>query len=82
MLGAFIYIKTREDVPVSVLEIAQDIAKIKDVSEVMLTSGEWPIVVKINYENMTDLSNFVVSELGKIRGVGKTDTVVILDQIK
>ncbi len=82
MLGAFIYIKTREDVPVSVLEIAQEIAKIKDVSEVMLTSGEWPIVVKINYENMTDLSNFVVSELGKIRGVGKTDTVVILDQIK
>ncbi|MBE5728206.1 Lrp/AsnC ligand binding domain-containing protein [Candidatus Parvarchaeota archaeon] len=82
MLGAFVYVKIREDVPVSVLEIAQSIAKIKDVSEVMLTSGEWPIIVKINYETMTDLSNFVVSELSKIRGVGKTDTVVILDQIK
>ncbi|MCW1301958.1 MAG: Lrp/AsnC ligand binding domain-containing protein [Candidatus Parvarchaeota archaeon] len=82
MLGALIYVKLKENVPVSSLEIAQDIAKLKDVSEVLLTSGEWPIIVKINYNTMMELSEFVVSELGKIRGIGNTDTVVILDQVK
>jgi DNA-binding Lrp family transcriptional regulator len=66
----------------SPIEVARGIKELSGVEEVMLISGQWDLVVKFGYEKMDELSDFVVSQLRKVSGVGKTDTNIILDQLK
>ncbi len=66
----------------SVIEIAKKISEIQGVSEVLLISGQWDLMVRFSYETMDQLSNFVVSELRKEEGVGKTDTTIVLSRVK
>ncbi len=66
----------------SVIEIAKRVAEIKGVEEVILISGQWDLMIRFGYENMDELSNFVVSELRREKGVGKTDTTIVLNKVK
>ncbi len=79
-MGALIFVSVLEGV--SPLEIARTIASKSGVEEVLLISGEWDMVVKFEYDKMDSLSDFVVSQLRKVNGVGKTDTTIILDEVK
>lgn len=81
-LGALIYIKVSEGGKVSPLEAASEIAKLQDVDEVLLVSGEWPIIIRVTCKDMIELSNFVISQLAVVKGIEKTDTVIIMDKIK
>ncbi|MDP8012571.1 MAG: Lrp/AsnC ligand binding domain-containing protein [Nanoarchaeota archaeon] len=81
-LGALIYIKVAEGGKVSPLEVASDISKLDSVEEVFLVSGEWPIIIRVTCKDMIELSDFVISKLGAVKGIEKTDTVIIMDKIK
>ncbi|MCL4406654.1 MAG: Lrp/AsnC ligand binding domain-containing protein [Candidatus Parvarchaeota archaeon] len=66
----------------SPLEVSRDISKIEGVTEVLMISGEWDLLVRLKYNNMEDLSSFVVSNLRSAKGVGRTETTIILDKVK
>ena len=52
------------------------------VTEVMLISGQWDLLIRLKYSNIEELSNFVVSQLRKEKGVGRTDTTIVLNKVK
>ncbi len=66
----------------STIEIAKDVSQDEKVSEVMLISGQWDLLIRLKYNNIEELSNFVVSQLRKEKGVGKTDTTIVLNKVK
>lgn len=79
-MGALIFVNVLEGS--SSVGIAKELADKPGVEEVLLISGQWDLMVKFSYSTMDQLSEFVVSQLRKTKGVGKTDTTIILDQIK
>ncbi len=79
-MSALIFMRITEGV--SPLEVSREVAKLKGVVSVMMISGEWDLVVKFEYDKMQELSDFVVSNLRGIKGVGKTDTSIILSEVK
>ncbi len=79
-MGALIFVSVLEGV--SPVEVARAVMDKPGVSEVLLISGEWDMVVKFEYDKMDSLSDFVVSQLRKVNGVGKTDTTIILEEVK
>lgn len=79
-MGALIFVSVLEGV--SPVTVARSLTDKPGVEEVMLISGEWDLVIKFKYEKMDELSDFVVSQLRKVSGVGKTDTTIILDRLK
>jgi len=81
-ISALIYIKLKEGGQFSPLEVGMDISNINEVNEVLLVSGEWPIIIRVTCKDMVELSNFVISKLGDIKGIEKTDTVIIMDKLK
>lgn len=80
MLGALIFISVAEGA--SPVTLGKEVMNKPGVEEVMLISGEWDLMVKFKYSKMQELSDFVVSQLRTIKGIGKTDTTIILDQLK
>lgn len=79
-MGALIFVSVLEGV--SPVTVARALTDKPGVEEVMLISGEWDLVVRFKYEKMDELSDFVVSQLRKVNGVGKTDTTIVLDKLK
>ena len=66
----------------SAIEIAKAVSSDEKVIEVMLISGQWDLLVRLKYSNIEELSNFVVSQLRKEKGVGRTDTTIVLNKVK
>ena len=66
----------------SAIEIAKAVSSNENVTEVMLISGQWDLLVRLKYSNIEELSNFVVSQLRKEKGVGRTDTTIVLNKVK
>jgi DNA-binding Lrp family transcriptional regulator len=66
----------------SAIEIAKAISSSENVMEVMLISGQWDLLVRLKYSSIEELSNFVVSQLRKEKGVGRTDTTIVLNKVK
>jgi DNA-binding Lrp family transcriptional regulator len=79
-MAALIFVSVLEGA--SPVTVARALSDKTGVEEVMLISGEWDLVIKFRYTKMEELSDFVVSELRKIDGVGRTDTTIILEQLK
>ena len=66
----------------SAIEIAKAVSSDEKVTEVMLISGQWDLLIRLKYSNIEELSNFVVSQLRKEKGVGRTDTTIVLNKVK
>ncbi len=66
----------------SAIEIAKAVSNDEKVTEVMLISGQWDLLIRLKYSNIEELSNFVVSQLRKEKGVGRTDTTIVLNKVK
>ncbi|EEZ92975.1 MAG: transcriptional regulator, AsnC family [Candidatus Parvarchaeum acidiphilum ARMAN-4] len=66
----------------SAIEIAKAVSSSENVMEVMLISGQWDLLVRLKYSSIEELSNFVVSQLRKEKGVGRTDTTIVLNKVK
>ncbi len=66
----------------SAIEIAKAVSSDEKVTEGMLISGQWDLLIRLKYSNIEELSNFVVSQLRKEKGVGRTDTTIVLNKVK
>lgn len=63
-------------------KLAEEIAKLPEVVEAHLITGEWDIIVKIRSESMQSIGTLVVDKLRNMAGVGKTVTCVSLASVK
>ncbi len=63
-------------------DVAGEIAKLPQVQEVHIITGDWDILVKVRVRDVEDLGRFIIDRIRKIRGVEKTYTSVVLDTIK
>ncbi|MCS7110455.1 MAG: Lrp/AsnC family transcriptional regulator [Candidatus Caldarchaeum sp.] len=62
--------------------LAEEIAKLPEVIEAHVITGEWDIIVKVRSESMQTIGSLVVDKLRNMAGVGKTITCVSLAAVK
>ncbi|MCS7129229.1 MAG: Lrp/AsnC family transcriptional regulator [Candidatus Caldarchaeum sp.] len=63
-------------------KLAQEIAKLPEVVEAHLITGEWDILVKVRTDSMQSIGSLVVDKLRAMEGVGKTMTCVSFTAVK
>ncbi|MCS6769809.1 MAG: Lrp/AsnC family transcriptional regulator [Candidatus Caldarchaeum sp.] len=63
-------------------KLAQEIAKLPEVVEAHLITGEWDILVKVRTDSMQSIGSLVVDKLRTMEGVGKTMTCVSFTAVK
>jgi DNA-binding Lrp family transcriptional regulator len=62
--------------------LAEEIAKIPEVYEVSLISGEWDILLKVRAASVEQVGELVIDKLRMMRGIEKTQTCVSFNTIK
>jgi DNA-binding Lrp family transcriptional regulator len=62
--------------------VAEEIAKLCEVQEVHIITGDWDLLIKIRAENVNAIGKFVVDKLRRINGLQKTLTCMIFETIK
>ena len=62
--------------------VAEEIAKLCEVQEVHVITGDWDLLIKIRAESVNAIGKFVVDKLRRINGLQKTLTCMIFETIK
>lgn len=70
------------DKTVSQKAIAERIAKLPNVQDVSIITGDWDIAVKVKAMSVDSLGAFVTERLRNISGVGKTLSMIVYESIK
>ncbi|MEM1964520.1 MAG: Lrp/AsnC family transcriptional regulator [Candidatus Caldarchaeum sp.] len=78
---AFILISFQQGT-LSQKRLAQEIAKMPEVVEAHLITGEWDILIKVRTDSMQSIGSLVVDKLRMMEGVGKTMTCVSFTAVK
>jgi len=68
--------------PVSQRDVAEEIARLLEVQEVHIITGDWDLLVKLRAENVEAVGKFVVDKLRRIRGLEKTLTCMVFETVK
>jgi DNA-binding Lrp family transcriptional regulator len=63
-------------------EVALKIARMPLVQEVYIISGEWDLAVKVRARDLKEIGDLIIERLRAIRGVDKTATLLVLDNVK
>lgn len=79
---AYILVSFRSEESTSQRALAQKIARMPEVHEVSVISGQWDIVVKVRAESVQDVGAFVTEKLRAMKGIEKTETCVCFETIK
>ena len=79
---AYILVTFSRDSNLSQKALAQEIAKIPEVYEISLISGEWDIMLKVRATSVHEIGNLVIERLRMMRGIEKTQTCVCFQTIK
>jgi DNA-binding Lrp family transcriptional regulator len=57
-------------------DVAREIAKLKEVQEVHIITGDWDLLVKVKAKDMDDIGRLLIDKIRLIKGVKKTLTCV------
>ncbi|MEM0053794.1 MAG: Lrp/AsnC family transcriptional regulator [Nitrososphaeria archaeon] len=79
---AFILVSFSGESNLSQRNLAEEIAKIPEVYEVSLISGEWDIILKVRTTSVEEIGKLVIDKLRMMRGIQKTQTCVVFQTIK
>ncbi len=79
---AFVFVSFSSQENFTQREVAELIAKINNVFEVHLISGEWDILVKIRGESLDGIGKTVINEIRPLEGVSKTITCPSFANVK
>jgi Lrp/AsnC family transcriptional regulator, leucine-responsive regulatory protein len=63
-------------------DVAEEIARLPDVQEVHIITGDWDLLVKVRAESVDAIGKFVVDKLRRINGLQKTLTCMVFETIK
>lgn len=77
-ITAFIFASFSKSEGISQREIIERIAKMHNVQEVHIITGDWDILVKIKEKDVDSVGKFIVDELRALPGIEKTLTIFVL----
>ena len=63
-------------------KLAQEIAKCPEVEEVSIMAGETDIIAKVRVKDADSLNDFLIKRLRILPSVDKTNTMVVIKEIK
>jgi len=63
-------------------DVARKLAKLPHVLETQVITGEWDILLKIRGKDTKEIGNFVMTQLRKIKGVGRTHSLDVWETFK
>ena len=78
----FIFVSFLPNPNVSQRELAKRIAKLPDVQEVHILSGEYDLLLKIRGKSLEEIGKLVVDKLRQLKGVGRTLTCACFETVK
>lgn len=71
-----------DDSPISQRTVAEEIAKLREVQEVHIITGDWDLLVKLRAKSVDAIGKFVVDKLRLIKGLEKTLTCMVFETVK
>jgi Lrp/AsnC family leucine-responsive transcriptional regulator len=71
-----------DDSPISQRTVAEEIAKLQEVQEVHIITGDWDLLVKLRAKSVDAIGKFVVDKLRLIKGLEKTLTCMVFETVK
>jgi DNA-binding Lrp family transcriptional regulator len=81
-MTSFVFVRYRPDPEVSQRKLAQELAKLPEVHEVHLITGEWDILLKVRTGSLEDVGRLVLDRLRAMKGVERTLTSSSLATVK
>ncbi|MEM2388548.1 MAG: Lrp/AsnC ligand binding domain-containing protein, partial [Candidatus Thermoplasmatota archaeon] len=63
-------------------QLAREIARIENVYEVYIISGEWDLLLKVRGKDMEEIGKLILDKIRAIEGVGKTVTCTCFSVVK
>lgn len=60
--------------------IFDELASIKEVVELHLTTGNYSVLAKVICKNISDLQDILLNKINPINGIQRTDTIISLNQ--
>ena len=63
-------------------EVAKEIAKLREVQEVHIVSGDWDMVVKVKAKDVDMIGKLVLDKMRLIKGVKRTLTCMVFESEK
>ncbi len=82
ILASVSYRTKNDDIPVSQRDVAEEIARLPEVQEVYIITGDWDLLVKLRAENVDAVGKFVVDKLRLIKGLEKSLTCMVFETVK
>jgi len=79
---AFIFASFSKSENVSQKQLVKEIAKMPEVQEVHIITGDWDILIKVKEKDVESIGSFVVDNLRAFKGIDKTLTVLALESEK
>lgn len=62
--------------------IAQQMADLKEITDVLLVTGDIDLVVKARFDSYAELKNFILKDISGIKGIKETKTFLIVSTYK
>jgi len=74
--------RLKEGATLSQRKIAREIAKLSEVQEVHIITGDWDILIKIKEKDVGAIGKFVIDKLRMVEGIEKTLTCMVFETEK
>jgi len=74
--------RLKEGASLSQRKIAKEIAKLPEVQEVHIITGDWDIVIKVKEKDVGAIGKFVIDKLRMVEGIEKTLTCMVFETEK
>ncbi len=62
-------------------DLANRIQKLSAVEEVAIVAGDIDLIIKIRVKSLEELNNFVINKLRNLKGINKTRTMIVLQDL-
>jgi Lrp/AsnC family leucine-responsive transcriptional regulator len=82
ILAAVSYGNKPDGTTITQRDVAEEIARLPDVQEVHIITGDWDLLVKVRAESVDAIGKFVVDKLRRINGLQKTLTCMVFETVK
>lgn len=64
------------------LQLKKSFLSLPNIAEVKYITGRYDILLKFHLKDMDTLNNIILKDLRKISGIGQTETIFVLEDVK
>lgn len=81
-MTTLVFVRYRQDSKVSPRALAAALARVDEVYEVQMITGEWDILLKVRTGSLDEVADLVLDRIRGMEGVGRTLTSSVLETVK